>query len=88
MSYMEKGKYQFYNAEMFVEDPAFRRWVKDKSLSDQLFWREFLGRYPDQKGEVDRAISILDALNAYYSEEHSAGEIERSFSKVKQGIQQ
>jgi ferric-dicitrate binding protein FerR (iron transport regulator) len=54
--------YYYYEAEDFVEDENFRRWVFEKSPEENDFWAHWLFLHPEKGETVDAAREMLMAI--------------------------
>lgn len=57
------NKYQSYNAADFIADDSFLNWVIYNDKDSDAFWTQWLYQNPQQKEEVDKAISIIKSLH-------------------------
>jgi transmembrane sensor len=56
-------KYQFYTAEDFIQVTAFQEWVLHPSPATEEYWEDFQLRYPERRGILLAARSLLMALH-------------------------
>lgn len=77
--------YQQFTVEELVADEDFIRWVYDKSPKDEIFWQQWLARYPAKRAVVIEARRILESI-AIGQKLMSKGEINREIEKVLQAI--
>ncbi len=84
---MSYEKYAQYSAEMLVEDEQFRQWVKSPDQDTNAFWQAYLRTYPAQKGELNKARTMLQAIVMHFDAQYQRPEIEASFKQV-QGLLQ
>ncbi|MEZ5038482.1 MAG: FecR domain-containing protein [Saprospiraceae bacterium] len=59
---MDFKQYKNFSTQQFIEDPAFRKWVKSPTDQSDFFWQCFLEAYPLQKANLDLARTILTNL--------------------------
>jgi ferric-dicitrate binding protein FerR (iron transport regulator) len=77
--------YTTYTAEDFVQDPYFRRWVKNPDQACEAFWQQFMSEYPEKIPALEEAREILVFL-LYDEIEPSIEEQEEVKSRILQGI--
>ena len=58
----EELKYKNYTVADFVDDKAFRDWVNSPDKISNIFWNEFLIKYPEKSETVALARQIAEAL--------------------------
>lgn len=51
-----------YKVEDFVLDPRFRKWILDPDEVDDLYWEEWLRKYPHHVPKISEARSIISKL--------------------------
>ncbi|WP_177194234.1 FecR family protein [Dyadobacter sp. SG02] len=56
--------YGDYNAEDFLRDERFRRWVASDGREEAVFWEDFKMRHPEKSGELTLARSLWASLNS------------------------
>ncbi|MHA4808685.1 FecR family protein [Flavitalea flava] len=77
--------YQLFTTEEFIADGDFIRWVFDKDPKDDIFWQQWLGRYPDKHATVTEARRVLESI-AIGQKIVSKGEINLEIEKVLHAI--
>lgn len=55
-------KYSRYKAADFLDDEYFIQWLIKPDNEQELFWSDFIEKYPSQKAEVDEARLIFGML--------------------------
>lgn len=58
---MKPSTYEYlgFQAEDFVMDDAFQRWIRHPDDDSDQFWQEFLHTYPDKREQIEEAIDIV-----------------------------
>jgi ferric-dicitrate binding protein FerR (iron transport regulator) len=79
-------QYKTFTAEQFLNDPAFRDWLHSPSDESELFWREFLERYPEKQKAVKSARSMYLALRQL-QELPNDEQVEVSWQKIQDEIE-
>lgn len=59
---MNYEKYIPYSTEDFVLDTYFMQWVLHPDTENDLFWNEFLRRYPEKKDEIEQAMLLIESF--------------------------
>ena len=59
---MNFEKYIEYSTDDFVLDSDFMRWVQHPDIKSDLFWNEFLNRYPEKRQSIEEAIFLINAF--------------------------
>lgn len=59
---MNFEKYIPYSTEDFVLDSYFMQWVLHPDAESNLFWNEFLRRYPEKKDEIEQAMFLIESF--------------------------
>lgn len=49
----------FLTVEDFLENKAFRRWVKERKAKDRKFWQQWLAQNPEQRELYEEAVALL-----------------------------
>ncbi|GAB3687770.1 FecR family protein [Spirosoma flavus] len=50
---------QFSTVEDFLENDAFRAWVKERRPEDQAYWQQWLAQNPDKRDLYEQAVATL-----------------------------
>ena len=58
----------------FLEDKAFRTWMKERRPEDRLYWQEWLNLHPDKKDIYEQAVAAFLAIEGN-TEDLSNGQI-------------
>lgn len=56
--------YTTYKASDFLNDTYFMEWVIGCEDTAQLFWADFIEKYPEKKAEIEKALKILSSVEA------------------------
>ncbi|MEM1216604.1 MAG: FecR domain-containing protein [Bacteroidota bacterium] len=83
---MNPHKYRDYSCSDFVNDDAFRRWVKASNTDEDRFWQQVLSLYPAQAANIDEAREVVLAIQDHFDEEFTEEQIVDSFAAVQAGI--
>lgn len=65
---MNVYKYAHFGVEDFVEDDLFRFWVLDEDEKTEIFWNQFLERFPERESILMRAKELVQSLHAHFDE--------------------
>lgn len=79
--------YADFTAQSFMEDEAFRDWVRHPNADADAFWQEVITHYPKQKAEIDTAKAMLMATYWYYQQEIDEQQIADSLDKVRKAAE-
>ena len=79
-------QYKTFTAEQFLNDPTFRDWLRSPSDESELFWKDFLDRYPEKQKAVKSARSMYLALSQM-QEMPSDEQMEVSWQKIRDEIE-
>ncbi|GAB3808583.1 FecR family protein [Spirosoma humi] len=64
----------FSTVDDFLENDAFRTWVRERRLEDQVYWQQWLAQYPEKRHLYEQAVAtllVLQGKQAEFSEQHS-----------------
>ena len=56
---MEPKPPQFLTVADFLENKAFRRWVKERKAKDRVFWQQWLVQNPEQRELYEEAVALF-----------------------------
>ncbi len=54
--------YQQYTSEDFALDPYFRKWILHPTVESNLFWEDWLRKYPQKAVLLQEAKAVINAL--------------------------
>jgi hypothetical protein len=74
--------YLLFETEEFVLDTVFISWVLNPEKESDLFWSEFLAKYPEKKIQVEEAAYIIKALQPA-EEEIPAGRLDDILHRIQ-----
>ncbi|SFC69865.1 FecR family protein [Spirosoma endophyticum] len=49
----------FSTVDDFLENDAFRTWVRERRLEDQVYWQQWLVQYPEKRPLYEQAVATL-----------------------------
>ncbi|MDF9796629.1 transmembrane sensor [Catalinimonas alkaloidigena] len=75
--------YYHYDVDDFAADPLFIRWVKQADEDTNLFWENWLAKYPEKADTIAQAKSIVAFLSF-----HAASPTEEEQKEVKKKVMQ
>jgi transmembrane sensor len=77
------NRYANYTAIQLATDTSFISWIKWPTEANNLFWKEYLQKYPSQSGAVDNAKIIVSEMRigSEKMDESRANEIWNKISK-------
>ncbi len=79
-------KYSGYRTEDFVQDDYFIRWVNFPDRESELFWREYIRRFPEQAEYVRSAKQTVAALRDNIAESYAPGLEEEIWGSIQVSI--
>ena len=59
---MAHSPQHFRTVEDFLEDVAFRRWVRERYADDRLYWQEWLALNPEKRAVYEEAVALYLAI--------------------------
>lgn len=59
---MNYKNYASYSVEDFILDKNFVKWVLHPTVETDIFWREFIGVYPEKEEQILEAIFLVKSL--------------------------
>lgn len=80
-------KYQHYTAIQLATDGRFIAWVKFRDEASDLFWKEYLKKYPSQTSVVDKAKAIVNQMRIV-QETMEGGQAEAVWDKIDHRVRQ
>lgn len=63
----------FSTVDDFLENDAFRTWVRERRLEDQVYWQQWLAQYPEKRHLYEQAVAtllVVQGKQAEFSEQH------------------
>ncbi|GAB3773108.1 FecR family protein [Spirosoma horti] len=64
----------FSTIDDFLENDAFRTWVRERRPDDQVYWQQWLAQYPEKRHLYEQAVAtllVVQGKQAEFSEQHS-----------------
>jgi ferric-dicitrate binding protein FerR (iron transport regulator) len=79
-----KDYIDFTQADL-IEDEYFLEWVSKPSEKSQIFWEEFIKKYPEKKKEIETAKLIIKSMSPVETD-FSETEIDSLWTSIKKSI--
>jgi ferric-dicitrate binding protein FerR (iron transport regulator) len=79
-----KDYFDFTQTDL-IEDEYFLEWVSKPSEKSQIFWEEFIKKYPEKKKEIETAKLIIKSMSPVETD-FSETEIDSLWTSIKKSI--
>lgn len=63
----------FYTVEDFLQNDAFRTWVRERRPEDRAYWQQWLAQYPEKRPLYEQAVAtllVVQGKQAEFSDQH------------------
>jgi ferric-dicitrate binding protein FerR (iron transport regulator) len=79
-------KYLTYLTEDFAADESFQRWVFKESKDADIFWENFLAKYPEKQAQIEEATALLRSLLPNKNAEKYAQETQEAIARLQTSL--
>lgn len=79
-------KYLTYLTEDFAADESFQRWVFKESKDADVFWENFLAKYPEKQAQIEEAATLLRSLLPNKNAEKYAQETQEAIARLQTSL--